>query len=128
MDKTLLNCLLRQAILNNEKSNVLEFLKEKGAEIHQKDENDNLLHLACRYNIKNLDSIHFLIDNNIDIHTLDNYNKSTTDYLLESNLSYQELHPIFEKLFKKGLNLERSFIYKKLNEKLNFELYKYSGC
>ena len=114
----ILNNLLRNAVIDNENINIVKFLVSKGADIHQKDDNDNLLHIACRYNITNIDIIKFLIEKNVNINSLDNFNNNISYYLLNSNLSYHDLNTIFNKLKNKGLIIDENELTLHLNEKL----------
>jgi ankyrin repeat protein len=121
-----LNKLLRDSILEKRNLDIIKFLIEKGADIHQKDHNDNLLHITLRYNIINYQLIIFLIENNIDLVSKDNFDKTPLDYLLDhllesNNLKNYPFDYIIKLMKQKGLCID-SISYRKSNQlsQINF--------
>jgi len=115
-----INDLLIKSILDNKNLNVIKFLIENGANINIKINNQNLLNIICKTNIKNISLIQYIIEN-IDSNLLNEYdsnNKRPIDYILETEIkSIDFKHLIF--CLNRKLEIKDKDILTKIENKLN---------
>jgi hypothetical protein len=117
---TNINDLLIKSILDNKHLNVIKFLIENGANINIKINNENVLIIVCKNNIKNINLIQYIIDH-IDsnlINEYDNNNKKPIDYILETEIkSIDFKHLIF--CLNKRSQIQDKDTLNKIQNKLN---------
>jgi hypothetical protein len=115
-----INDLLIKSILDNKHLNVIKFLIENGANINIKINNENVLIIVCKTNIKNINLIQYIIEN-IDINLLNEYdsnNKRPIDYILETEIkSIDFKHLIF--CLNRKLEIKDKDILNKIQKRLN---------
>jgi len=115
-----INDLLIKSILDNKHLNVIKFLIENGANINIKINNQNLLIIICKNNIKNFSLIQYIIDH-IDSNLLNEYdsnNKRPIDYILETDMKLIDFKQLIFCLNRK-LEIKDKEILNKIQNKLN---------
>jgi len=115
-----INDLLIKSILDNKHLNVIKFLIENDANINIKINNENLLSIVCKTNIKNINLIQYIIDN-IDsnlINEYDNNNKRPIDYILETDIKLIDFKNLIYCLNKK-VEIKDKDILNKIQKRLN---------
>ena len=115
-----INDLLIKSILVSKNLNIIKFLIENGGNINIKINNENLLNIVCKDNIKNVSLIEYIIDN-IDISLIneyDNNNKKPIDYILETEIKYIDFKHLIYCLNRK-VQIQDKDTLNKIQNKLN---------
>jgi len=127
-----INDLLIKSILDNKHLNVIKFLIENGANINIKINNENILIIVCKNNIKNINLIQYIIDH-IDsnlINEYDNNKKKPIDYILETEIKSIDLKHLICCLNKRSQIQDKDTLNKiqnKLNSITTNEYIQYLG-
>jgi hypothetical protein len=122
--------LLVKSILVSKNLNIIKFLIENGGNINIKINNENLLNIVCKDNIKNVSLIEYIIDN-IDISLIneyDNNNKKPIDYILETEIKYIDFKHLIYCLNRK-VQIQDKDTLNKIQNKLNsISINEYTEC